>query len=901
MQSYAPLAASQLLEPVQNMLFKLEVWDGAAWRNLANLGGRSYLKGIQVSLGGARQSTTPVAGTWSAIIDNRAGIFHPKHPTSTWAGLLRTGREIKISVGGTYGGVAYYWQRLAGFMEAPSFDHGAHEVHIGGQDYMQLLTSTILGEQDPIAESGSGSGSGGVDDIINGPTHWGGRATFDSKATGGAGSELYDEADACEIGAGEADNVANWACPIGGAVTSEGPAPESNYLLRLTRDGDWLMTGDNEYTENTNVASLTAGQRYIMEFWGRTVYNSSDSGGYGRLQVRQGTSAIVQTTFSGDGGYHQLIFTAAATGAMILRLYGSGKYAKGGDYFEIDEISIKTYDPDTWWQYDLPAECTGPYFLTLDGEPIGMGYQDDQTSWHYDPQANSVHFGEQAVIENGTDNLKVYYYTTQTLENVLADLLVYCGLYANRAAALADMDYTPTGISLDRVWFDPNTTALAAVAKICERANYRFWFSFDGKPCFQPAPVADSIVWTFPAWGDLQGLGENQDDDMIRNAVTVEGCQRNLYQLSRDDKASDKFKGYDEDAASIAAYNRKPHGIQNNLFQTDLSCAGMAATIVAADKDPKLYGDLTVFANPVPLEIGDVVEFQVELEPPTTDGGTSGDVTVTTIGIIRDIKISDHQVLYKVEEVDELTSLSASVSGSVSASGPESEIPSGTPSGGVEQTESIDGDASTEGDWVVPTGVYFIEIDGWGHGGAGGPSGEDLSNIGGGGGGGGAFSHVALAVTPGEVLHYIMGDTAPYNEVPTEVWRDWGGPGATCILRADYGLYSADNAYGDGGLAANCVGDVKYSGGHGANSTTTAGGGGGSSAGTAAAGNNASTRSGAVAPTGGGNGGSGGLADASGQAGSVPGGGGGGSGYNQGSGPEVGNGAAGKLTFRWWV
>lgn len=873
MQSYAPLAASQLLEPVQNMLFKLEVWDGAAWRNLANLGGRSYLKGIQVSLGGARQSTTPVAGTWSAIIDNRAGIFHPKHPTSTWAGLLRTGREIKISVGGTYGGVAYYWQRLAGFMEAPSFDHGAHEVHIGGQDYMQLLTSTILGEQDPIAESGSGSGSGGVDDIINGPTHWGGRATFDSKATGGAGSELYDEADACEIGAGEADNVNNWSCPIGGAVSSEGPAPESNYLLRLTRDADWLMSGDNEYCENTNVASLTVGQRYIMSFWGRTVYNASDSGGYGRLQVRQGSTSLGQVNFSGDGGYYQLIFTAASTAAMILRLYGSGKYARGGDYFEIDEVSIKTYDPDTWWQYDLPVECTGPYFLTLDGEPIGMGYQDDQTSWHYDQQANSVHFGEQAVIENGADNLKVYYYTTQTLENVLADLLVYCGLYASRAAALADMDYTPTGISLDRVWFDPNTTALAAVAKICERANYRFWFSFDGKPCFQPAPVADSIIWTFPAWGDLQGLGENQDDDMIRNAVTVEGCQRNLYQLSRDDKASDKFKGYDEDAASIAAYNRKPHGIQNHLFQTDLSCAGMASTIVAADKDPKLYGDLTVFANPVPLEIGDVVEFQVELEPPTTDGGTSGDVTVTTIGIIRDIKISDHQVLYKVEEVDELWSpgsVSPSASPSASASVPPSASETPSASASPESPITYTLDATDDGmDIVIPAGYTQAVIECWGGGGTG--YGFFAPGLHGGGAGGGGKSIKTLAVSAGQTLHC---------DIPTGNAKDcYVTRSAIVVCRAESGSDGQEVAGGQGGQTASAVGDTKYSGGNGYYTAGGfVGGGGGSSAGNAANGNNATGQNGAVAPAGGGNGGNGGARYGDGNPGSDPGGGGGGCG-----------------------
>lgn len=899
MQAFGVVTAADFLDPVQRMLFKLEVWDGGAWIDLS-----SYLKSVSVSLGGAGMTTAPIAGTWSATIDNPRGIFHPKHPTSARSGLLRIGREVRISVGAIFGGVPYYWQRIIGFMDAPRFDHGSHEVHLSGQDYAELLTDFFLRDANVIAESASGSGSAAVDAVINGPLHWGAVAVFDSVATGGAGSEMYDEGDACEIGAGEADNVTQWTCPTSGIVSSEGPAPESNYLLRLEREGDWMVTGDTEYCEDTNVASLTAGQQYIVTFWGRTVYNSSDSGGYGRLQVRQGSSSIGQSVFSGSGGYHQIVFTAASTGALILRLYGSGKYSMAGDYFEIDEISVKTYDPDTWMRYDLPVSCNGPYFVTLDGEPVGQGDQDEAIGWHYDEGARSLYLSEQMLVPNGTDNLRVYYYTDQVLEEVLADILVWAGLYADRASALADMNYIPTGIVIERVWFDPNMTAMAAIAKVCERVDYRFWFDYAGKPCFLPAPAADSVDFVFPSWGDLKSLSEFQDKSMIRNRVTIEGAERAMYQVGRTDKANDRWKAEASDAVSIAAYTEKTFPVRNDLFQDQASTSAMVVSILASFKDPKWYGNLGFFANAVPLEIGDVIEFPVQLEPPdpgASGSGSSGPSEVMLIGIIRDIKISDLDVEYKVEIVDELTSLSASVSGSVSASGTGPEIPSGTPSGGAEQTESIDGDEATEGDWIVPTGVYFIEIDGWGHGGAGGPSGEDLSNIGGGGGGGGAFSHVALAVTPGESLHYIMGDTAPYNEVPTEVWRDWGGPGATCILRADYGLYSADNAYGEGGLAANCVGDVKYSGGHGANSTTTAGGGGGSSAGTAAAGNNATTRSGAVAPTGGGNGGSGGFADASGQAGSVPGGGGGGSGYNQGSGPEVGNGAAGKLTFRWWV
>lgn len=891
MQSFAPVTPDELRAPIQRMLFKVEVWDGAAWRNLSDLGGKNYLKAVSVSMGGAKDSPTPTAGTWAAVVDNPLGIFHPKHPTSTWATLLQTGREVRIYVGARYGGVARYYQRMTGFMEAPTISHDSHEVEINGQDYTQLLTNTVLGEVDPIAESGSGSGSTEIPDQVNGPLHWGARASFDSKATGGAGSELYDENDACEIGAGEADNVASWAAGPSGAVSSEGPAQESSYMLRLTRSEDWMAVGD-EYCQDTNVASLTAGQQYIMTFWARCVYNSSDSGGYARLQALQGTNVLQQETISStDWSQYTMLFTAGATAALILKYISSGKYSKAGDAIELDEISIKTYDPDTWEQYDMPPECMGPYFVTYNGDPIGQGYQDTELSWHYDQGAKTVYLSEDWAIENGTDNLKIYYYTAQVLENVLADLLVYCGLYAGRAAALADLDYVPTGITIDRAWFDPNTTALAAVAKICERANYRFWFAYDGKPCFQPAPVADSIDWTFDSWGELQALIERQDDGMVQNKVTIEGCQRNMYQLTRDDKASDRWKATASKALGAGEITHSKN-IQNHLFQDQASCNSMAAEILAQYQDPKWYADLTAFANPVPLEIGDLVAFPTQLEPPITTGGT-GAVEILQMGIIRDIKLSDHQAVYKLEIAEEFWS-----TGSVSQS--ESQSPSESPSESLVEScslvwqEEFDfGAGCGEGlEYEVPSGVSEIRFRTFGQGGKGGQ--DEGGYLGGGGGGGGAYSERTISVTPGETLIFWAGDGSQSTvAMDTEVWR-----GATCLVRAKSGIDGTENAYGAGGAAGSCIGDITYSGGHGAaaqGASLDRGGGGGSSAGPAANGNNTSTISGAAAPAGGGAGGDGGLADSMGDTAITPGGGGGGAGRDEGSTPIPGNGGWGKI------
>ncbi len=56
MQVISPVTVADLLGPVQEMLYKLEVWDGTAWVNLNSIGGKCYLKRISLKLGGAGPS-----------------------------------------------------------------------------------------------------------------------------------------------------------------------------------------------------------------------------------------------------------------------------------------------------------------------------------------------------------------------------------------------------------------------------------------------------------------------------------------------------------------------------------------------------------------------------------------------------------------------------------------------------------------------------------------------------------------------------------------------------------------------------------------------------------------------------------------------------------------------------
>ena len=209
---------------------------------------------------------------------------------------------------------------------------------------------------------------------------------------------------------------------------------------------------------------------------------------------------------------------------------------------------------------------------------------------------------------------------------------------------------------------------------------------------------------------------------------------------------------------------------------------------------------------------------------------------------------------------------------------------------------------TASGSWIAPPGVTSVTVEVWGGGGKGG---SRTSNYTGGGGGGGAYSRLNnYAVTPGNSYSFVVGAGA----TTTSAGGDSSFVDPSTLL-AKGGLSVANNTVNGavGGAAGSGVGDVKWSGGRGADandtSGTTYGGGGGSSAGTAANGNYTSsttTATGATAPTGGGGGGngySGGSSTGDGTAGSAPGGGGGGAKrYNSGTG-NGGAGAGGKVVI----
>ncbi|QKJ62831.1 T9SS sorting signal type C domain-containing protein [Flavobacterium sp. M31R6] len=175
--------------------------------------------------------------------------------------------------------------------------------------------------------------------------------------------------------------------------------------------------------------------------------------------------------------------------------------------------------------------------------------------------------------------------------------------------------------------------------------------------------------------------------------------------------------------------------------------------------------------------------------------------------------------------------------------------------------------------WTVPCGVTSLTVEAWGGGGAGGAA--TIIPSGGSGGGGGGYSTYIVAVTPGQIINYTVGQGGVGGSGN-------GGDGSSTTILAltangGIGGFQDNGTAGLGGTASG--GTTNTSGGNGTIGSATAGEAGGNSA----------------------NGGNGGLAvtiESNGDNGTAPGGGGGGGLLLAGAGPSNGgNGGSGQITI----
>lgn len=631
MQSITPVTTDQLLEREQSPpLVKFEIYYCCCWVDLT-----SYLKkgSLSVRTAGAEMTPNPVAGSWSVTIFNKNGRFDPDEPGyAPYNEYFKVGRKVKISVGARYDDVDYYWRRIYGFMELPKFSigkKGGSDVSLSGFDNMQFLTDTKLKE----------------------PTnYWGTLGIFDSVATTQYGAELYDvpAGDAAEIGGGEANSVANWAVKTNGATAISSQAQIggfSNWEIEFIANPG----GARSVVWYQGVCAVVAGTEYYVTFkYARTAGDDKL-----RFTLYDGTKPIGGTDFldpavNGVFETASFSFTAEANEAAV-DLWLVCRVPGAPSTWRIDNISIKSVTSKVIYKYEMPDECMGIHYVELDEGagfvPVWPGRQKDgEEGWFYDTVLNQFYFAEGKIVDAGTANLKIHYYTQQAPENVVADLLARAGLYNNQAEALAAMLYTATSVLIDKVWFKAGSTCLNAVKMLCERCNYRFYFNYGQRPVFKPTPtpkVPGLEDFSFLE-SHITNIRDYEDRNEIRNRIIIEGIEQALPEGAEETKPS-KFKGETSEVASINKYGEHTMSINNHLFQDQATVDAYCAIYLAAFKDPKWYTTYDTPFNPAPLEKGDTVTWRKKYEA----GGTPIDQR----GIIRDIQINDNTVTYTIEKV----------------------------------------------------------------------------------------------------------------------------------------------------------------------------------------------------------------------------------------------------------
>jgi len=206
-------------------------------------------------------------------------------------------------------------------------------------------------------------------------------------------------------------------------------------------------------------------------------------------------------------------------------------------------LDYKLYSPNTYWgatqifdtiadqaEYSMDDTCQGIYIAYLDSiDPYDGSHLSEiynNSEWGYLESTNKFSFLANSVPTfNGTNNLKVYYFKVQVVENVVADILLNAGIFANDEAKnnwLAGDYVKATGYSIDRVWFNTGMSSFEAIRLLAEVVRYRFYFDYAGNPVFKPkASLGEKVDIFKDSDVEVESIEENIDE--VYNNIIVLG------------------------------------------------------------------------------------------------------------------------------------------------------------------------------------------------------------------------------------------------------------------------------------------------------------------------------------------------------------------------------------------
>ena len=217
----------------------------------------------------------------------------------------------------------------------------------------------------------------------------------------------------------------------------------------------------------------------------------------------------------------------------------------GRDYIAyLTEVDLKKI----WWgkqiaidivsgedTYAMPDDCKGIYRAFQDAiSPYdGTGFREIylNANFTYDWDTNDLIFLSPNIPDyNGTNCLRIYYFTSQIVENVVADILIETGILhiSRRNVWLNSSDLvTPTGQTIDRTKFNYGIKVIKAINLLSEAVIYRFYINGEGNPIFKPIPAYGDVVKKI---NDNEYLLRRKEErfDELYNHIIIEGEKREM-------------------------------------------------------------------------------------------------------------------------------------------------------------------------------------------------------------------------------------------------------------------------------------------------------------------------------------------------------------------------------------
>lgn len=213
-------------------------------------------------------------------------------------------------------------------------------------------------------------------------------------------------------------------------------------------------------------------------------------------------------------------------------------------------LDYKLYFPNTYWgtsqtfntvngqtNYNMNTDCKGIYIAYLDsispydGSHLIEIYRGQE--WGYVEADNEFAFLTGYVpLFDGTNNLVVYYFQGNLIEDIVADILLNADIFAEateRSNWLVSDYVKAIAHVLNRAWIEAGTNALEAIRLLAEAVQYRFYFDYEGNPVFKPKPsyTLNAEVDTFEDSSIVtEDVEENIDE--VYNHIIVIGEKREV-------------------------------------------------------------------------------------------------------------------------------------------------------------------------------------------------------------------------------------------------------------------------------------------------------------------------------------------------------------------------------------